>query len=272
MESKGAISPVWVIVGIAIFALILCSIAVYQAFFAPKPGPAPVTYFTTVRMSALNEITREVVPGIKVELVGPMTITKVDTDLDGVVEFDYLPAGTYTITVSRENYYTSRVTKELKGTESVLVVQPFTLKPAAVGADFTTACKGVVGSPSLTRENETANPSITVSLPEKTILVGPVLDLKVNTAESELSVLSISVISGGTLTKVQENYWTISLGPEIRENVTVTLSITVNSYGKDVGNDLVFDITLRDTPALPERDNNLVPDVTKTVELVRVVA
>jgi hypothetical protein len=266
MESKGAISPVWVIVGIAVFALILCTIAVYQAFFAPKPGPAPVTIFTTVRMSALNEITREVVPGIKVELVGPMTITKVDTDLDGVVEFDYLPSGTYTITVSGENYYTSRVTKELKGTEPVLVVQPFTLKPAAVGADFTTTTGWAVS-----RENSTSGPTITVSVPEKTILVGPVLDL-VNTAESELRVLSISVTSGQLLTKVEENHWTIALGPEIRENVTVSLSIKVDSCDKSIGDDLVFDITLRDTPVLPERDNNLVPDVTKTVELVRVVA
>ena len=267
MENKGAISPVWVIVGIAIFALILCSVAVYQAFFAPKPGPAPVTYFTTVRMSALNEITREVVPGIKVELVGPMTITKVDTDLDGTVEFDYVPAGTYTITVSRENYYTTRVTKELKGTEPVLVLSPFSLKPAAVGADFTTTTGWAIS-----KENSTSGPSITVSVPEKTILVGPVLDLKLNTAESELKVLSISVTSGQTLTKVEENHWTIALGPEIRENTKVILSITVDSYGQVVGNNLVFDITLRDTPLLPERDNNLVPDVTKTVELVSVVA
>jgi hypothetical protein len=265
MESRG-ISPVWVIVGIAVFALILCSIAVYQAYFAPKPGPAPVTYFTTVRMSALNEITREVVPGIKVELVGPMTITKTDTDLDGTVEFDYVPSGTYTITVSRDNYYTTRATKELKGTEPVLVLSPFSLKPAAVGADFTTTTGWAVSS-----ENSTSGPSITVGLPEKTILVGPVLDLKVN-AESVLKVLSISVVSGGTLTKVEENHWTIALGPEIRENVTVSLSIKVDSQGKDVGNNLVFDITLRDTPVLPERDNNLIPDVTKTAELVRVVA
>jgi len=266
MESRG-VSLVSVIVGLAIFALILCTIAVYQAYFAPKPPPAAVAYFTTVRMSALDEVTREVIPGIKVELVGPMVITKVDTDLDGMVEFDYLPSGTYTITISRENYYTSRVTKELKGTEPVLIVPPFSLKPAAVNVDFTTTTGWAVS-----RENSTCQPSITVSMPEKKILVGPVLDLKVNTAQSKLNVLSISVVAGGTLTKVEENHWTISLGPEIRENVTVTLSIKVDSYNKDVDNSLVFDITLRDTPVLPERDNSLIPDVTKTAVLVSVVA
>jgi hypothetical protein len=265
MESRG-ISPVWVIVGIAVFALVLCSVAVYQAYFAPSPPAPPVTRFSLVKVSAVDEVTRSRVPYITVELSGPWSESATDTDGNGVVEFSDIPAGTYTVTISRENYYTTRTTKELKSTESV-ITQTFSIKPAAVGADFTTTTGWAVST-----ENSTSGPSITVAIPAKTILVGPVLDLKVNTAESVLKVLSISAVSGGTLARVEENHWTVSLGPEIRENVTVTLSVKVDSYGKSVGDNLVFDITLRDTPLLPERDNTLIPDVTKTVELVKVVA
>jgi hypothetical protein len=267
MESRG-ISPVWVIVGIAVFALVLCSVAVYQAYFAPSPPAPPVTTFTKVVLSVNDAVTGEGVPNATVILRGPTPKTGT-TDSSGAVEFDFVSSGTYTIDYWAENYYSARVTRELKGTEQLLVVTPgLPLKPAAVEASLSLSAMTIVDN----NDNRPWDITATVGIPANKLLLGPILEVSV-AEESQILVNSLSVVSGGTLTETKENFWKISMGPEIRENTTVSFRAILGTKGMPVGSTLTLSVVLKDTaptspkPLAPERDNNLVSDVTQTVSI-----
>lgn len=256
MEDKGVTIP-QVMVGIAVVFMVLTGLVVYKAYFAPPPPAEMVKTFTAVKIYVLNSITRNPVANASVNITGVGAGT---TDSSGTLTLSYVPAGDYETTVTCENYYTTRTRLSLRGYEQVLV-RSVEIRPASVGATLST-----IGNILDNVDNRTVLVGFTLSIPEKTMMLGAVADLKVDPS-STLSVLSISATG---LTKVEENHWRIALGT-LTASSTTSISVKVDSQDKPVGSQLVLNLTVKDTPDVPDLDNNLIPDLTGSM-VIRVVA
>ena len=95
-------------VGLTVLAAGLTAVAIHSTEAAAAPPPPPSGGTVTLLVSVVGYATMKGIPGATIELEGATSL-KETTGPDGFYEFDNLPVGTYTATVSASGYISQKL-------------------------------------------------------------------------------------------------------------------------------------------------------------------
>jgi len=222
-------------------------------------GVALTTSFEHAYINVTDDITGSAVVGGSVKLTGAFTGTKT-TDGNGQVDFTGLPAGSYKVTVSAENYYSEETTSV---SFSEAAPKTYTSKSYTLVKYGTYLLDNgdniYVSATSRTFDNGVADANgeavvtfnaAVMNTVTNTSCIGTLLTVNIGATGDNLTLENLIVVSGQTLTTVTDVVkYTINIG-NLEPNVPQMITFKAGLSGIVENDRLTISMKVDDTPTV----------------------